>query len=98
MVGVDYHRHGDSRPTLGLWICTIALPTKGPRAIPATLVKPKSDMGKLRALSPFQISLMLPPTMLMATEDAPPPKKRVTTMVAKLSAKAEPKRKSSNTM
>jgi hypothetical protein len=34
----------------------------------------------------------------MATEDAPPPKKRVITMVAKLSAKAEPNRNNSNTM
>lgn len=83
---------------MGLRIWTIALPTKGPRAMPATLVKPKSDIGRLRALSPFQMSLMLPPTMLIATEDAPPPKKRVTTMVAKLSAKAEPNRKSSKTM
>jgi hypothetical protein len=83
---------------VGFWICTIALPTKGPSAIPATLVNPNNDMGRLRALSPFQISLMLPPTMLMATEDAPPPKKRVTTMVAKLSANADPKRKSSKTM
>jgi hypothetical protein len=66
--------------------------------MPATLVNPNKDMGKLRALSPFQMSLMLPPTMLIATEDAPPPKKRVTTMVAKLLANAEPKRKSSKTM
>jgi hypothetical protein len=66
--------------------------------MPATLVNPNKDMGKLRALSPFQMSLMLPPTILMATEDAPPPKKRVTTIVAKLSANAEPKRNSSKTM
>ena len=76
----------------------MALPMKGPRAMPATDVKPKIDMGRLRALSPFHTSLMLPPTMLMETEDAPPPKKRVTTRVAKLSAKADPKRNSSKTM
>lgn len=34
----------------------------------------------------------------METDEAPPPKKRVTTKVAKLLAKAEPKRKSSKTM
>jgi hypothetical protein len=66
--------------------------------MPATEVKPNSDMGKLRALSPFQTSLMLPPTMLMATEEPPPPRNLVTTSVAKLSANAEPKRDSSNTM
>lgn len=93
-----HHRHRASSPTSGFRICTIALPTNGPSAIPATLVNPNSDIGKLRALSPFQISLILPPTMLMATEDAPPPKKRVTTMVAKLSAKAEPNRNNSKTM
>jgi hypothetical protein len=93
-----YHRQGESNPMLGFLIWTIALPTKGPRAIPATLVNPKSDIGKLRALSPFHTSLMLPPTMLIATEDAPPPKKRVTTIVAKLFAKADPKRNNSNTM
>lgn len=93
-----HHRHRASSPTSGFRICTIALPINGPSAIPATLVNPNSDMGKLRAWSPFQMSLILPPTMLMATEDAPPPKKRVTTMVAKLSAKAEPNRNNSNTM
>jgi hypothetical protein len=71
---------------------------KGPRAIPATDVNPKRDMGKLRALSPFQMSLMLPPTILMATEEPPPPRNLVTTIVAKLSAKAEPNIDSSKTM
>lgn len=79
-------------------IWTIALPMNGPSAIPATLVKPKSDMGKLRALSPFHTSLMLPPTMLIETEDAPPPKNLVTTKVAKLSANADPNRKNSKTI
>jgi hypothetical protein len=32
---------------------------------------------------------MLPPTMLMATEEAPPPKNRVTTNVAKFWANAD---------
>ena len=76
----------------------MALPTNGPSAIPATLVNPKSDMGRLRALSPLQTSLMLPPTMLIATDDAPPPKNLVTTRVAKLFANADPKRKISNMM
>lgn len=70
----------------------------GPSAIPATDVKPKSDIGMLRALSPFQTSLILPPTMLIATDEPPPPKNLVTTSVAKLSAKAEPKRESSKIM
>jgi hypothetical protein len=76
----------------------MALPMKGPRARPATEVKPNNDMGKLRALSPFHTSLILPPTMLIATDEPPPPRNLVTTSVAKLSAKAEPKRESSNTM
>jgi hypothetical protein len=71
---------------------------KGPSAIPATEVKPNSDMGKLRALSPFQTSLMLPPTILIDTDEAPPPKNLVTTSVAKLFAKADPNRKSSKMM
>lgn len=62
----------------------------GPSAIPTTLVKPKIDMGKLRALSPNQTSLILPPTMLIETEEAPPPKNRVTTKVAKFYANADP--------
>jgi hypothetical protein len=70
----------------------------GPRAIPATDVKPKSDIGKLRSLSPFHTSLILPPTMLIATEDPPPPRNLVTTRVAKLSANADPKRDSSKTI
>lgn len=61
----------------------------GPNAIPTTLVNPNRDIGKLRALGPYQTSLMLPPTMLIDTEDAPPPKNRVTTKVAKFCAKAE---------
>lgn len=71
---------------------------KGPNAIPATLVNPNNDMGRLRALSPFHTSLMLPPTILMETEEAPPPKNRVMTRVAKLSANAEPNRNSSKIM
>lgn len=67
----------------------MADPTNGPRAIPITLVNPNSDMGKLRALSPNQTSLILPPTMLMDTDDAPPPKNRVTTNVAKFGANAD---------
>jgi hypothetical protein len=55
-------------------------------------------MGRLLALSPFHTSLILPPTMLIDTEDAPPPKNLVTTRVAKLSAKAEPNKKSSKIM
>jgi hypothetical protein len=62
---------------------------KGPNAIPTTLVKPKMDIGRLRACSPSQTSLILPPTMLIETEEAPPPKNRVTTSVAKFLAKAE---------
>lgn len=40
-------------------------------------------------MAPYQTSLMLPPTMLIDTEEAPPPKNRVTTSVAKFCAKAE---------
>lgn len=69
----------------------MAAPIKGPSAIPTTLVKPNRDIGKLRALSPCQTSLILPPTMLIETDEAPPPKKRVTTNVAKLFAKADGK-------
>lgn len=54
-----------------------------------TLVSPNRDIGRLRALSPYQTSLMLPPTMLIATDEAPPPKNRVTTRVAKFWAKAD---------
>lgn len=45
----------------------------------------------LRALSLMQVHLpvIVPPTMLMLTELAPPPKKRVTINVAKLGAVAE---------
>jgi len=82
----------------GFRIWTMALPINGPRAIPATEVKPNSDIGMLRALSPFQTSLMEPPTMLIATDEPPPPKNLVTTSVAKLSAKADPNRESSKTM
>ena len=66
---------------------------KGPRAIPTTDVKPKRDIGMLRCWSPFQISAMLPPTIFIETEEAPPPKNLVTTRVAKFWAKAEGKRK-----
>lgn len=57
--------------------------------MPTTLERPKMDMGRLRCLSPFQMSVIVPPTMLMATELAPPPKNRVTRMVAKLWESAE---------
>lgn len=67
----------------------MAEPMKGPRAIPTTLVKPNSDIGRLLAFSPSQTSLMLPPTILIETDDAPPPKKRVTTSVAKFCANAD---------
>lgn len=60
----------------------MAEPTNGPNAIPMTLVKPNRDMGRLRALSPNHTSLILPPTILIETDDAPPPKNRVTTGVA----------------
>lgn len=74
------------------FIWTIIEPMNGPRAIPATEVKPKIDIGMERALSPRQMSAMLPPTIFMTTEDAPPPKNRVMSIVAKFCAKAEPKR------
>lgn len=69
----------------------MAEPINGPSAIPTTLVKPKSDIGRLRAFSPYQTSLMLPPTILIDTDEAPPPKNLVTSIVAKFCAKAEPK-------
>jgi hypothetical protein len=68
----------------------MAEPINGPKAIPITLVNPNRDMGRLRALPPFHTSLILPPTMLIETDDAPPPKKRVTIIVAKFWAKADP--------
>lgn len=83
----SYHLHESV-----LCISWIDEPIKGPKAMPMTLVNPKSDIGKLRALSPYQTSLILPPTILIDTEDAPPPKNRVTTSVAKFCAKAEGKR------
>lgn len=67
----------------------MADPMKGPNAIPTTLVNPNRDIGKLRAFSPYQTSLILPPTMLIETDEAPPPKKRVTTNVAKFFANAD---------
>lgn len=73
------HLHGVSSPWSGLCICTMALPTIGPSAIPATLVKPNSDIGRLRALSPLHTSLILPPTTFIDTEEALPPKNLVTT-------------------
>ena len=62
---------------------------KGLKAMPTALVMPTMDVGKLRSLSPFQMSVVVPPTMLIATEDAPPPKKRVTRIVAKFWAAPE---------
>lgn len=67
----------------------MAEPMNGPRAIPTTDVIPKIDIGTLRSLSVFQISVMVPPTMLMLTEEAPPPKNRVTMSVAKFGANAD---------
>ena len=61
--------------------------------MPTTLVMPKMDIGSERSLSPLQISVIVPPTMLMATELAPPPKKRVTTIAAKFGAVADGMRK-----
>lgn len=62
---------------------------KGPSAIPTTPERAKIDIGKLRALSPFQISVIVPPTTLMAIELAPPAKNRVTRIVAKFGDTAE---------
>lgn len=59
--------------------------------MPTTLVNPKIDMGRLRAWSPSHTSEILPPTILIETEEAPPPKNRVTTSVAKLFANADGK-------
>jgi hypothetical protein len=50
---------------------------------------PKRLIGTLRALSFFHMSAMLPPTRLIATLEAPPPKNLVTTRVAKFGANAE---------
>lgn len=47
------------------------------------------DMGILLALSPFQMSVIVPPTILIDTDEAPPPKKRVVASVAKLGANAQ---------
>ena len=54
-------------------------------------MNPKIDIGRLRAFSPSQTSLILPPTILIETEEAPPPKNRVTTRVAKFFANADGK-------
>jgi hypothetical protein len=54
-----------------------------------TDVMPKIDIGRLRSLSPLHMSVIVPPTILMLTELAPPPKKRVTINVAKFGAVAE---------
>jgi hypothetical protein len=64
----------------------------GPSAIPTTLVNPNIDIGRLRAWSPNHTSEILPPTMLIETEEAPPPKNLVTTRVAKFFANADGKR------
>jgi hypothetical protein len=50
---------------------------------------PKIDMGRLRSLSPFHMSVKVPDTILILTELAPPPKNLVTISVAKLGAVAE---------
>lgn len=63
----------------GLLLCILSNPTP--------LVKPNRDIGKLLAFSPSQASLIL--QMFIDTEDAPPPKKRVTTRVAEFSANAD---------
>jgi hypothetical protein len=59
--------------------------------MPTTLVNPNRLIGRLLAFSPYHTSLILPPTILILTEEAPPPKNLVTTSVAKLFANAEPK-------
>jgi hypothetical protein len=88
----------------------MAPPMNGPRAIPTTDVIPKILMGILRSdvnslpnvtdlpLGPFQISAMDPPTKLIATELAPPPKNRVVIMVAKFVPTPEGTRKMRKTM
>lgn len=63
-----------------------------PNAILTIPVNPKSDMGRLRALSPYHTSLILPPTILIETDDAPPRKRRSTAKVAKFRAKADGKK------
>lgn len=42
--------------------------------MPMTLVNPKMDMGRLLTVEPAQTSLIVPPTMLIDTDDAPPAK------------------------
>ena len=61
----------------------MAPPMNGPRAIPTTEVMPKMDIGTLRSFTPFQMSVIVPPTMLILTEEAPPPKNRVTVIHAR---------------
>jgi hypothetical protein len=46
-------------------------------------------MGRLLSLSPFQMSVKVPDTILILTELAPPPKNLVAISVAKLGAVAE---------
>ena len=48
-------------------------------------------MGRLRASLPNHTSEILPPTILIAVEEAPPPKNRVTMSVAKFFANADGK-------
>lgn len=69
----------------------MADPINGLSAIPTTLVNPNIDIGRLRAWSPSHTSEILPPTILIETEEAPPPKNLVTTSVAKFCAKADGK-------
>ena len=56
--------------------------------MPTTEFIPKMEIGKLRCLSPFQMSVIVLPTILMATELAPP-KKRVAMIAEKLGAVAD---------
>lgn len=88
----------------------MAPPINGPRAIPTTDVIPKILIGILRSevrsfqkgsdspFGPFQISAIEPPTKLIATELAPPPKNRVVIMVAKLVPTPDGTRKMRKTM
>lgn len=59
--------------------------------MPITLVNPKMDIGRDLAFEPAQTSLMVPPTILIDTDEAPPPKNRVTSIVAKFCENANPK-------
>ena len=68
------------------YVEVMAPPTNGPKAIPITDVVPNNDNGKLRCCGPLQISDIVPPTMLIATDEAPPPKNRHMTIVWKFCA------------